>query len=72
MQKPIDNKNYLVAYLKADGTYSDPHRAYYDEEENKFISLESYSFHPLVVDIFYEMPELGTKWLSNPALLAQR
>lgn len=54
-EKPIDDNNYLVSWYQADGKYSLPHRAFYDEEEKKFFSLESFNQNPLVVDIFIEM-----------------
>lgn len=57
-QKPRDDKNYLVCYLTAEGYYSAAHRAYYIEEENKFYSLENNNSHPIVVDIFIEMPDV--------------
>jgi len=56
--KPQDDKNYLVSWLQADGTYSTPHRAYYLIDEDKFFSLENNNSHPLVVDIYWEIPEL--------------
>ena len=55
---PEDDETYLVSYLKSNGTYSSPHRAYYDEEEDKFYSLENNNSHPLIVDIYfkYDLP----------------
>lgn len=55
---PEDDKNYLISYLRADGTYSSPHRAYWIEEEEKFFSLENNNSHPLIADIWIEMPDL--------------
>lgn len=56
--RPIDDKNYLVSWLQADGTYSSPHRAYFVEEEGKFFTLEGYHSFPLIVDIYCEIPEV--------------
>lgn len=55
---PQDDKNYLVSWSQADGTYSTPHRAYYIQEEAKFFSLENNNSHPIVCDIYIEMPKL--------------
>ncbi len=55
--KPNDDENYLVCWLQADGTYSAPHRAYYMQYEDKFFSLENNNCHPLVVDIYIEIPK---------------
>lgn len=56
--RPQDDKNYLVSYLQADGTYAAPHRAYYLQEEDKFFSLENNNSHPIVADIYVETPSL--------------
>lgn len=56
--KPEDDRTYLVSYQRADGLFSAPHRAYYVEEENKFYSLENVNSHPIVADIYIEMPEV--------------
>lgn len=53
-----DDKNYLISYLRSDGTYSAPHRAYWVREEEKFFSLENNNSHPLIADIWTEIPEL--------------
>ena len=55
-EPPEDDRNYLVCYLQADGKYSGPHRAYYIEEENKFFSLENNNSHPIVADIYMDIP----------------
>lgn len=55
---PKDDETYLVSWLQSDGSYSAPHRAYYIEEEGKFFSLENNNSHPIVVDIYLEMPDL--------------
>jgi hypothetical protein len=60
-QRPVDNKNYLVCWLYADGKYSGAHRAYFRKEEGKFFSLETMDSHPLVVDLYIECPEPPTK-----------
>lgn len=57
-ERPQDDKNYLVAWLQADGTYSSPHRGYYIEEEGKFFSSENHNSHPIVCDIYLEIPDL--------------
>lgn len=56
--KPEDDQNVLVCWLKEDGKYSDPHRAYYIEEEDHFFSPDSIHAFPLHVDIWIEMPEV--------------
>lgn len=56
-----DDKNYLVCWMKADRKFSAPHRAYYVEEEGHFFSLENNNSHPLVVDIFMELPDPNEK-----------
>ena len=60
--KPKDDTTYLVSYLGEDGIFSSPHRAYYLEGENKFFSLENMNSHPIVVDIYTEMPELPSRF----------
>ena len=57
IHKPQDDKNYLVCWLKEDATYSSPHRAYYMEEDNRFFSLENSNSHPIVADIYMDMPD---------------
>ncbi len=59
--KPIDDKNYLVSWLNPQGEYSTPHRAYYLEDEDEFFSLENNNSHPIVVDIFLEIPQFLLK-----------
>lgn len=59
--RPQDDKNYLVSYLQADGKYSAPHRAYYLLDEDKFFSLENNNSHPIVADIYLEIPELPNR-----------
>ena len=54
--KPEDDRNYLVCWLREDGTFSAPHRAYFLEDEGHFFSLENNNSHPIVADIFYELP----------------
>lgn len=56
--RPQDDKNYLVCWLQDDGTYSAPHRAYYMGYEDKFFSLENHNCHPIVADIYLEIPEI--------------
>lgn len=56
--RPIDDKNYLVSYLEYDGNYSSPHRAYYLSVEDKFFSLENNNSHPIIADIYFEIPEM--------------
>lgn len=56
-ERPVEDKIYLVAWLLVDGTYSPPHRACFLESEGKFVSLENYNSHPIVVDIYLEIPE---------------
>ena len=55
---PEDDKTYLVCWLDCEGKYSSPHRAYYRACEGKFFSLENNKSHPIVADIYIEMPEL--------------
>ncbi len=57
--KPKDDKNYLVCWLQAEGKYSSPHRAYYVQAEDKFFSLENNNSHPIVADIYLEIPEIN-------------
>ncbi len=59
--QPQHDKNYLVCYLQADGDFSTPHRAYYFEDERKFFSLENNNSHPIVADIYIEIPYPNTK-----------
>lgn len=54
---PDDTKNYLVSWLESDGKFSAPHRAYYIGCEGKFFSLENNNSHPIVADIYMEIPE---------------
>lgn len=64
-EKPIDDKNYLVCWLHNNLKFSTPHKAYYCEEEDKFISLENNNAHPLVVNIYIEFPDpnkIFKKW----------
>ncbi len=61
--KPKDDKTCLVSYKRADGTFASPHRAYYVEEEDKFFSLENVNSHPIVADVYLEIPELPATWL---------
>ena len=56
---PQDDKTYIVAWLDSDGKYSTFHRAYYMEWDRKFFSLENNNAHPLHVDIYFEVPEIG-------------
>ncbi len=56
-ERPIDDKNYLVCWLQADGKYSRPHLTYFLEEEGKFFSLENNNSHPIIADIYMEIPE---------------
>lgn len=56
-KRPIDDKNYLVCYKRAEGDYSAPHRAYWIEEERHFFSLENNNSHPIIADIWIEIPE---------------
>ena len=58
---PHEDKNYLVSWLESDGTYSVAHRAYYFDREKKFFRLENQNFHPLHVDIYFEIPEIDFK-----------
>lgn len=55
--KPIDDKNYLVAYKCSHNMYSNFHRAYWVEEEKQFISLENNNAHPIIADLWMEMPQ---------------
>ncbi len=55
--KPQDEQNYLVCWLQADGTYSIPHRAYYVHQEDNFFSLENNNSHPIVADIYMDLPD---------------
>ncbi len=57
-EKLKDDKNYLVSWLRADGSFSSPHRAYYVLDEDKFFSLENNNSHPIIADIYLELPEL--------------
>jgi hypothetical protein len=54
--RPEDDRYYLICWLTSENEYSIPHRAYYCKEEDKFFSLENHSSHPLVVDIYCEIP----------------
>jgi hypothetical protein len=56
-ERPQDDKNYLVCWLQADGSYSSFHRAYFVEDEGHFFSLENNNSHPIVADIYLEIPE---------------
>lgn len=56
--RPKDDKNYLVCWLQAEGKFSTPHRAYYVEEEGIFFSLENNNSHPIVCDIYFEIPDV--------------
>jgi len=55
---PSEDCEYLVCWLQENMTYSCPHRAYYVEEEDKFFSAENHNSHPLIVDIYLEIPEI--------------
>lgn len=57
VEQPKNDQNYLVCWRQEDFTYSIPHRAYYDEQEDKFFSLENNNSHPLYVDLFIELPD---------------
>jgi hypothetical protein len=57
--RPQDEKTYLVSWRRADGTFSAPHRAYYVLYEDKFFSLENNNSHPIVADIYFEIPEFS-------------
>ncbi len=59
--RPLDDQICLVAWLQSDGHYSGLIRAYYEEDEQKFFSLESLNAHPLHVDIYFEIPEINIK-----------
>ncbi len=54
---PEDDKNYLVCWVDSEGNYSRPHAAYWLSEERHFFSLENNNSHPIVADIWMEMPE---------------
>jgi len=56
--RPKDDKTCLVAWLQEDGSYSTYHRAYYLEDEDHFFSLENPNSHPIVVDIYFEVPDI--------------
>lgn len=54
---PQDDKSYLVCwYDKDEKKYSSPHRAYYIASQGHFFSLENNNSHPIVADIWYELP----------------
>lgn len=57
-KSPKDEQDYLVYWLRENGEYSSPCRAYYDANEDKFFSLEHLSGHPLHVDHYEEMPKI--------------
>lgn len=64
--KPQDFKNYLVCWLQKDnGKYSSPHRAYYVEEEGNFFSSENNNSHPILADIYLEIPEISINQSYN-------
>jgi len=65
---PVDDKNYLVCYLEAEGKFSTPHRAYYLEAEGKFFSLENNNSHPIVADIYMEIPDPNHSWTCLRAI----
>ncbi len=52
-----DNKNYLVSFLNSDLKFSAGHRAYYDQVDQCFRSLENNNAHPLLVTIYCEIPD---------------
>ena len=58
-RSPEDDKNYLVCwYDKDEMKYSSPHRAYWVKSLGQFFSLENNNSHPIVADIWGEMPEV--------------
>ena len=63
--KPEDDRTYLVSYKQADGSFASPHRAYYLEDEDKFFSLENNNSHPIVVDIYIEIPQMPATWANG-------
>lgn len=62
-EQPNDEASYLVCWLQADGKYSIPHRAYYVSDENKFFSMDTLHAHPLIVDIYMEIPKVD--WIRH-------
>ena len=52
-----DDSSYLVAWQRANGTYSQPIRAWWDPDEECFIPTDSHFIFPLDVDIYLEIPE---------------
>jgi len=62
--RPQDDKNYLVSCLNLDGKYSAPHRAYYIEKQGSFFSLENPNSHPIIANIYFEIPETPKTFLK--------
>lgn len=60
-EDPIDDKNYLVCWMNKDGKYSIPHKAYFIQEEGHFFSLENNNSHPIIADIYMEIPPFERK-----------
>lgn len=55
---PEDDKTYLVCwYDVTERKYSSPHRAYFVKSCNHFFSLENNNSHPIIADIWCELPE---------------
>ncbi len=61
IDRPQDDKTYLVCWLQSTGKYSSPHRAYFVEEEGLFFSLENNNSHPIIADIYLEYPDPNQK-----------
>ena len=57
-ERPQDDKNYLVAWIHANGEWSTFHRAYFVEEEGYFFSLENNNSHPIHADVYLEIPDV--------------
>lgn len=56
---PNDKSSYLVSWRKEDGSFSEPHRAYWVEWEGRFFSSENGNDHPLAVDLYFEIPQIS-------------
>lgn len=53
---PSDDRNILVVWQDSDGDYSEPIRAYYDEDEAEYFSLDSIMTFPLSPSHWCELP----------------
>ena len=54
----IGDADYLVSYKDYEGSYSNPIRAYYVEDEDAMFPMDSSFAFPLNLDIYMKMPEV--------------